>query len=297
MHALRFRIDRTVDDPPAPFQSGERYYGGLVTVRYPLNRFLYVQGDYSAGGVSYFLPPLVEASFNGTLFSTSTPVTQIEGARDIVSEWEQANPYPRFQTESALRIGVDTTRYHPGTGPVAGTSLLFEATGGAQPFDSEVFGSLRLDGQQYIPVPFVSGGNVGLRATAATSGGGDYAVGYYLSSYDTLRGVPWGSSSLLGRHFWFSSAELQLPLDAIVRLAVASGIEGVAGVDFGAVAEETLELWDNRVLDGAVGTNFILGPLVLRLHFAKAIDIGAPLPLTANPSGWVTNFSISWLTL
>ena len=42
-----------------------------------------------------------------------------------------------------------------------------------------------------------------------------------------------------------------------------------------------------------MGTNFILGPLVLRLHFAHAIDIGAPLPVT--PAPWVTNFSITWL--
>ena len=83
-----------------------------------------------------------------------------------------------------------------------------------------------------------------------------------------------------------------MPLDVLVRLAVASGIEGVAEIDFGAVADDTSELWDPRVLD-AVGADFILGPLVLRLHFAHAIDIGAAAPVTSRP--WVTNFSISWL--
>jgi hypothetical protein len=297
MHSLRFRVDRTVDDAPFLFQSAERYYGGLVTLRYPLNRFVYVQGDLSAGGVSYFLTPFTEDVLSGS-YDTTQGGTISEPpvpGRDLVAEWEAANPYPRFQTESALRIGIDTTRFHPRTGPVAGTSLLLEAAGGVQPFDQEVYASLRFDGQQYVPIPFVSGGNVSVRASAATSGGGDYAIGYWLSSYDTLRAVSWGDSALLGRHFWFSTAELQVPLDAVIRLAVASGIEGVAGLDFGGVSDDLEGLWENRILDGALGTNFILGPLVLRLHFAKAIDIGAPLPLARSESGWVTNFSISWL--
>jgi hypothetical protein len=59
------------------------------------------------------------------------------------------------------------------------------------------------------------------------------------------------------------------------------------------VGDELDELWDRRVLDVALGANFVLGPLVLRLHFARALDTGAPLPVTPNP--WVTNFSLSWL--
>ena len=102
-----------------------------------------------------------------------------------------------------------------------------------------------------------------------------------------------GDPALLGRHYWFASSELQLPLDVLIRLAVASSVEGIVGLDFGGVADDIGDLWDRRALDVALGSNFVLGPLVLRLHFARAIDIGAPLPVTANP--WVTNFSLSWL--
>jgi hypothetical protein len=286
-HSLRFRIDRSVDDVPFLYQSTERYYGVLGTVRYPFDRFVYAQTDLSVGGVSYFL-------YDSTRALLANPVDNGTG-RNLLLEWQDNNDFPRFQTEAALRLGVDTIRYHPKTGPVAGTSALIEASGGLQPFDDEVFASLRLDAQQYLPIPFVSGGNVGLRASAATSGGGDYAIGYWLSSYDTLRAYSWGDPDLLGRHYWFANAELQVPLDVLVRLAVASGIEGVVGLDVGAVADDLGDLWDNRVLDAALGTNFVLGPLVLRLHFARAIDIGAPLPVTSRP--WVTNFSISWLGL
>lgn len=285
-HQLRFRIDRSVDDVPFLYQSAERYYGVLGTVRYPFDRFVYAQTDLSVGGVSYFF------MYDTTEALLADPIANGTG-RDLLGEWEAANDFPRFQTEAAFRFGIDTTRYHPRTGPVAGTSALIEASGGFQPFDDEVFGSLRVDLQQYLPIPFVSGGNVGLRGSAATSGGGDYAIGYWLSSYDTLRAYSWGDPDLLGRHYWFANAELQVPLDVLVRLAVASGIEGVAGLDFGAVSDDLGALWDERVLDAALGTNFILGPLVLRLHFAHAIDIGAPLPETGQP--WVTNFSISWL--
>lgn len=290
-HQLRFRVDQSLVDPPLLFQSAERYYGAMGSLRYPFDRFVYAQADLSVGGVSYFLTPYTEALLDGTLFTT--PTTTFDG-RDLVSEFEAANPSPRLQTEAALRFGVDTTRYHPKTGPVAGTSVLFEAGGGVQPLDGEVFGNLRLDAQQYFPIPFVSGGNVGLRASAATSGGGKYAIGYWLSSYDTIRAYAWGDPRLLGRHYWLTTAEAQVPLDVLVRLALASGIEGVVGVDFGGVADDVEDLWDTRVLDAALGTNFILGPLVLRLHFAHAIDVGAPLPVTNSP--WVTNFSISWLS-
>lgn len=285
-HGLRFRVDSSIDTELL-FQSGERFYGGLASVRYPLDRYVYLQLDQALGGVSYFL-----FDFDEELLSDPT----LNGTgRDLLPEWEAANPFPRWQSESTLRLGIDTTRFHPRTGPVAGITALLEASYGVQPFDDQRYGSLRLDVQQYLPVPLIAGGNLGLRASAATSGLGDYARGYWLSSYDTLRAYPWGHPDLLGRNYWFSNAELQLPLDALLRFALASSIEGVAGLDFGGVSDDLDELWDVRVLDGALGSNFILGPLVLRLHFARAIDIGAPLPESAAP--WVTNFSISWLNL
>lgn len=284
-HQLRFRDDRTVETD-VPFRSGERFYGGQFSLRYPFDRFVYLQTDFALGGVSYFLLDDTNLLFlAGPLFG---PLDD-----DTRAAWTAANPFPRVQAEATVRLGIDTTRFHPKTGPVAGASVLLEGSLGAQPFDGEKYGSARFDAQQYLALPVISGANLSFRASAGTSGLGTYARGFFLSSWDTLRAYRFGDENLLGRHFWFSNAELQVPLDGLLRVAVASGLEGVAGVDFGAVADDPGELWDRRVLDAAVGGNVILGGLVLRLHWARAIDIGAPLPETRRP--WVTNVSISWL--
>ncbi|MEN0064806.1 MAG: tolB protein precursor protein [Myxococcota bacterium] len=282
-HQLRFRVDQSVDTDTF-FQSGERFYGGQLSLRYPLDRFMYLQTDLALGGVSYFL-------FDDGAFLISPITTNLDD--DLRSRWTEANTFPRFQAEATGRFGIDTTRYHPKTGPVAGASVLLEGSIGSQPFNGEMYGSARLDLQQYLPLPLISGANLSLRASGGTSGLGTYARGFWLSSYDTLRAYQWGDPALLGRHYWFGNAELQVPLDALLRVALASGIEGVGGLDFGGVADDVGSLWDRRVLDVAVGSNVLVGPLVLRLHWARAIDIGAPLPETRRP--WVTNFSISWL--
>jgi hypothetical protein len=282
--ALRFRLDRTLD-APLRFQSGERFYGAHGSLRLPLDRYVYLQADASVGGVSYFL-------FDDTAVFLADPLQNGRG-ESLLDEWFAANTDPRLQLESGFRFGLDTTRFHPTTGPVAGFTFLADVNGGVQPLDAQQYGALRLDAQGFVPIPKISGGNVSVEGSVATSGGGDYAMGYWLSSYDTLRAFLWGDPALLGRHYWFASSELQVPLDAVVRLALASSVEGVVGVDVGGVADDLDELWDRRVLDVALGSNFVLGPLVLRLHFARAIDVGAPLPQTPNP--WVTNFSLSWL--
>jgi hypothetical protein len=43
-----------------------------------------------------------------------------------------------------------------------------------------------------------------------------------------------------------------------------------------------------------VGGNVIFGPLMLRVHFARPIDIGAPLP-TGAEARWVPNITLDWL--
>jgi hypothetical protein len=56
------------------------------------------------------------------------------------------------------------------------------------------------------------------------------------------------------------------------------------------VGNSTRRMWDRRTLDFALGFNLSLGPLLMRLHFARPVDIGAA---AGKPDqGWVTNFSI-----
>jgi hypothetical protein len=168
-----------------------------------------------------------------------------------------------------------------------------------QPFDRERFGHLRLDAERYVAIPIraVSGANFGVRGAAGLSAGGDYQRNFFLSSFDTLRGVQFNDANwLLGSHFAYATAEVQVPVDAVLRTAVLSSIEGVAGIDVGGVSTSVAGLWDERVLDVAVGANMILGPLVFRVHFARPLDVGAPLPTGSRPQ-WVPNLSMRWLSL
>nr|WP_225937222.1 tolB protein precursor protein [Myxococcus sp. RHSTA-1-4] len=283
--SLRFRVDRTFEDLEVGsntfFTSGERYFGVLGSVRYPLSTFFYLQGDLSLGGTKYFLDDPTE-------FYLFFPERNEAGA-ELLSVWNAQNGDIRFQTEVSGQVGYDSLKYHYATGPLAGSSALLEMTVGVQPFEGETYSNIRLDAERYFPIYGRS--HIFLRGGTGTTLGGRYARSYFLSSFDTLRGVNFGDERwLLGRHFAYSTLELQLPLNDIVRVAFLSDLEAVAGLDLGAVGENSQDFWDHRVLDAAFGVNVALGPLLMRLHFARPIDIGAE---AGKPDpGWVTNFSL-----
>ncbi|RAL22962.1 tolB protein precursor protein [Lujinxingia litoralis] len=278
---VRYRIEDTLPDTPR-FLSGERFYGGRATLRYPLNRFAFIQGDLALGGVSYFLP---EGSENMLLREDlATPdVGRLE-------QWAGAHEGPRFQASPSLSLGYNTIRYHPGTGPIDGTSAIIETTVDAQPFRQEVHGSVRLDAERYFPI--YGRINLSLRGAAGTTYGGTLSRQFYLSSFDTLRGVEFGDIDyLLGRNFGFIKTELRFPLNFLLRVPLID-IEGLVGADFGGTGNDLEDLWRWRAFSPVAGLNFGLGPLVFRLHFAKPIDIGAPrLPRDGQ---WITNFSLGW---
>lgn len=279
---VRYRIDRTLDDDVPRFLSGERFYGARGTLRYPLNRFLYLQGDLGIGGVSLFLPQGTED------FLRREEAAQPE--RNFVAPWREANDGVRFQTSPALSMGYNTIRYHPGTGPIDGSSLLLSSTLNLQPFDEEVHGNARLDAERYFPI---SGRiNLSLRTGMGTTYGGRLARQFYLSSFDTLRGVEFGDIDyLLGNRFAFTKLELRFPMNWLIRIPIID-VEGIFGSDFGGVGDDFAEMWRWRALSFVTGFNFGLGPLVFRLHFANPIDIGAPrLP---RDGAWITNFSLGW---
>lgn len=281
--SLRFREDKTFSDLPVRFFSGERFFGATASVRYPLNRFVYAQTDLAVGGAVYFLLPLEQqllalGELNGT-------------GEDRLATWLETNSGTRLQTEGTLRLGYDTVRYHPATGPLAGSALLLEGTVAVQPQSGLSYGSARVDAGRYFPLAGRT--NFFLRAGAGATFGGRLAREFFLSSFDTLRGVRFGDiNRLLGRNFLFSTAELQLPLNQLVQVAVLTDLEGIIGVDFGGVGRSFEDGWDRRVLNGVVGFNFGMGPLLFRLHFAKNVGIGAPAGMPVPPNEWVTNFSI-----
>jgi hypothetical protein len=258
---LRFRSIRT-DRDRFPFL--ERYFGGEAIVRYPLSRFWFLQASLSAGGTQS-----VDSTFVG-LAPVDRPLD--------------------FQAELSGRFGFDTVRYHPSTGPIKGSSAIVDATLTTRPGSGDVEALFRLDGEYFFPV--IGTSNIMLRGSAGASVGGEDAREFLLWSWYTLRGVDLGNTDvLLGRYYWFLTAELQVPLDFILRTAIF-GVEGVVGLDFGGVAVRPEDLWDRRVLDVAAGFNLLFGPLVLRIHFAWPLPIGPPRPAENVP---VTNVSLGWL--
>ncbi|MFU8802820.1 MAG: tolB protein precursor protein [Bradymonadaceae bacterium] len=278
---VRYRIDQSLEDVPR-FLSGERFYGVRGTARYPLNRFLYVQGDLGVGGVSFFLP-------QGTQNFLERE-EELQPGRALIDTWRDANEGMRFQTSPSLSLGYNTIRYHPGTGPIDGSSALLATTVNLQPFDNEVHGHVRLDGERYFPIHGRI--NLSLRSGVGTTYGGRLARQFFLSSFDTLRGVDFGDIDyLLGNRFGFTKLELRFPMNWLVRIPIID-VEGLLGSDFGGVGDDFAEMWRWRALAFVTGFNFGLGPLVFRLHFARPIDIGAPrLP---RDGGWITNFSLGW---
>jgi hypothetical protein len=93
---------------------------------------------------------------------------------------------------------------------------------------------------------------------------------------------------LLGKYYYYANAEFILPLNAVIHVFPFSGLQGVAGFDFGGVAPSVAAYFDRRVLDAVLGVNLGLGALIFRLHFARPINIGVLTP----SDGWVTNFSL-----
>jgi M61 glycyl aminopeptidase/Omp85 superfamily domain len=279
--SLRFRLDESFASEGVSFFSGERYYGAIANMRYPLSTFLYLQGEVTAGGASYFIDSY-------TAFRLANPSFN-PAFQDLYRPWMTANDHTRFQTELTGQVGYNTIRYHYATGPLSGSSALLEASLGLQPFNSEAYTNVRLDLERYFPIYGRS--NIFIRAAGGTAFGGKYARSYFLSSFDTLRGVNFADEDwLLGRHFIYSTTELQVPLNDLIRVAFLSDLEAIAGVDVGGVGNTARHLWNRRTLDLALGFNLALGPLLMRLHFARPLNIGA---LAGKPDpDWVTNFSI-----
>ena len=285
--SLRFRIDPTLVDAAqgqlssSALISGERFFGATGLARYPLSTFTFLEANLNVGGSTYFLDP-------STSFILNLP--EINGIGDLYTPWKQNQPGLRFQTEVSGAAGYNTLRYHYTGVPTSGSSVLGEITTGMQPFNGEVFGNLRLDAERYFPIP-LGATHIMLRGGAGATFGGRFSRSFYLSSFDTLRGVPFGNTQwLLGQHYLYSTLELRVPLDALIRIAFLNSLMGVAGFDAGGVGTSARNIWDRRVVDAAVGFNVGLGPILLRLHFAYPFDVKAPAGRPA--SKWVTQFSI-----
>ncbi len=281
---VSFRIDRTFEeeDDGFLFTSAERFTGARAMARYPLDQYRYIQAGVAGGVAGRFL-----TNFGRTILEEPelNPIDE-----NVRQEWEDAHSGLNMRGEASLSLGYNTLRLHPATGPIAGASALLSGTFTSEPGGIGQFARTRLDGEYYIPIR--GSANVFARGGVGQIFGSGDARDFFLSSLDTLRSVPFGDPDLLlGRTFGFSTVELQVPLNPIVRVAFID-LEGIAGVDFGGVGSDHGRAWDKRILNGVTGVNFGIGWIVFRLHFARPFDIGGEtLP---NDGDWNVNFSLGY---
>ncbi len=304
-HFLQQNIDR-VQRNVAYLQ---RDFGLVGALRYPLDRFRRLELEVTLGGVERFCP----GNFIGAV-SVDCGILKVEGdflVPDPVEtqRWNDRNGGMNFNLQPAVRFGYDTIRYDYATGPLAGRSLLLEVGGGWLPGPGAIHGFAHLDAQQYFQL--IGRANLGFRASLGTSFAPNersrsWQRTWWLSSADNLRGFyPFDVEDLVGRHYYVANAELQFPLDPLVRLFIFDYIEGVAALDFGGVFDDwgtttrngfaAADPWDYRTLTGVLGVNVLFGPLLLRVHFGHPYDIGGiPTPAQQNGTRWVTNVTLRY---
>jgi hypothetical protein len=279
-HEVAALIDDSFEDTDNfTFVSYRRFFGGRGVARWPFSQFFYAQLELSAGGANYFVTDDTGEALSNRRIADS----------DLLTPWEAENEGLRFHTEGEVSLGYSTIGYHRSTGPIRGSSVLLSERVGAEPWDQVLYQQLRLDTEHYLRV--VGPANLLLRGAFGVTMGDDRAPQFYLSSFHTLRGVPFGDTNfLLGRLFFYSTLEFQFPIVTFAEFPLID-LEGVLGADFGGVGDGMEGVWDRRVFDLVFGFNLGFAPLVLRVHFAQPIDIGAPLP---NRGDLTFNLSLAW---
>jgi hypothetical protein len=304
-HFVQQQVDR-FDESLAYYQRDFGVVGGL---RYPLDRFRRVELELTLGGVNRHCL----TDFDGQTLLVCGGLQDVGNApgyyRDR-ADWEQQNGGVNFTVSPTLRYGYDTVRFDYFTGPISGSSLLLELGGGYLPGRGAVHGFARLDAQRYFQL--LGRSNIMFRAAGGTSfspGGRSSAWerSWWLTSADNLRGFyALELENLVGQHYYVANAELQFPLDALVRLFLFDTIEAVAALDFGGVFDRFSTgadaagnaepgAWDSRTLTGVLGFNVLFGPLLLRVHFGHPFDIGGlETPALREDDRWVTNITLRY---
>lgn len=281
-HDVSPLFDETFEDSDdITFVSYQRFFGANTIARWPFSQFFFVQGELALGASEFFVT-------DRTAEILADPEANV-AERNLLGPWEAENEGLNFQTKAGASLGYSTVGFHRATGPIRGSAVLLSQSVGTQPGNDINYGQSRLDAEQYFPI--IGASNLMLRGAAGLTIGDRRAPQYYLSSFHTLRGVPFGDDRfLLGREFFYSTAEFQFPLVTFSEFPLVD-LEGVLAADFGGVGDGAEGVWRRRVFDLVFGFNLGFAPIVLRIHFAQPIDIGAPLP---NDGDLTFNLSIAW---
>jgi len=256
----------------------QREFGVSGQYVVPLDPFMRVEGRLTLQGI--------ERSFQVPLDASGYATTTVSVAD--LREWRARHGGFDVESLASARFGYDTTRLRFPGGAFGGGSLLVEAGGGTLPIRAQVHGFATADAQYHLK--FLGAPVLHLRAAAGVSGGSPFARQFWLSSFDNLRGFSFGDRRLLGNAYVVANADVELPLDALIRTAVFTHVKGVLALDFGGVASRAEELWGARTLAFILGANAGLGPFEIRIQWALPIWIGG-LDLG---SGWVPNVSLRY---
>jgi hypothetical protein len=301
-HFVQQQLDRV--DPALAFY--QRDFGAVGVLRWPLDLFRRVELEVGLGGVERYCL----TDFANSIVLVCEGIGTVGGAYQDTAAWERLNGGVHPVVSPTLRLGYDTVRYDPLTGPLDGASLLLEAGGGWLPDKALVHGFARVEASRWWQL--AGRANImfrvaGAMSDAPTAEGRLWERSWWLSSADNLRGFsPFDLGFLIGQNYYVANAELQFPLEPILRLAIFDHIEGVAALDFGGVFNRLesrtspsgfLEAgaWESRTLTGVLGVNALLGPILLRLHFGHPYDIGGLVtPALARGDRWVTNFTLRY---
>ena len=278
----------------------QREYGVEGLLSYPLSTFSRIDGSLRLMGTDRtFFDNFAYDRFGSP--TANIPISDLSQIRG-------SDP----QGEAAVAYGWDTTRYGIG-GAMGGTSFLTQFGLGDIPTRTSdgVYGYLQTDAIQTVRI--VGRSHFNMRVAAGAAQGSRFGRRFYLSSFDNLRGFRWGDARLLGDGYYVGQAELQFPLDVLIRFALFSNITGVVALDFGGVVDSSrakqnrpnqsrlsaavAEAWANRTADYVLGVNLGLGPFELRVQFAHGIDVGGLIPeqdSNGRPT-WVPNISLHYV--
>lgn len=325
-HLVQQQIDR--DDPYLEYLQRDVGVAGVLS--WPFDRYRRVEAGLTLGAVTrscltdYGGDTLTACGGYADRSWQPPPPTPAERT----AAWRALHGGTHATVSPVLRLGYDTVRYDQVTGPLDGAAAQLELGGGWLPDLRSVHAYARIELARWWQL--AGRANVMLRVAGAGTAAPDevgrrWERSWWLSSADNLRGYsPYDVDFLIGRNYYVANLELQVPLDAIIRLFLFDQLEGVAALDFGGVfdrasSRETAGLptspddpclfsttraptrciergaWDSRTLTGVLGFNLVLGPILLRLHFGHPWDVGGlRTPALKYGDRWVTNLTLRY---
>lgn len=267
-HTFESRRDKTFPEVENYFV--ERHFGVSSFLRYPLDRFRFLEAGLEVRGIDRF------------------DFTDESGEHE--DAWRALNRGIEPEIVTSIQFGLDTLVFDLGSGPIEGTALLAILSAGVLPMRS--FGFLRLQLDASHRFRLVGRMNLLLRGGLGVTTGGRFSPQFFLASIGNMEGFRFGDARLLGDDYGVINVRLNLPLDFLLRSPLFSSISAVGGFDFGTVFDAWDEAWQRRSLSAMLGIDAAIGNLVFQFHFGRLIDTGNGL----GRKGWIFNLDLAYFS-